>query len=110
MPLAPIAAAVLPSIISAIPKLGKLFGSGSEVADRNIKAAEMVVDVVTQATGAVNAQQAAERLASDPAAVQAATKAVDSIWYELSEAGGGGIEGRARPTRRMPIRQGRSSG
>lgn len=93
MPLAPIAAAVLPSIISAIPKLGKLFGSGSEVADRNIKAAEMVVDVVTQATGAVNAQQAAERLASDPAAVQAATKAVDSIWYELSEAGGGGIEG-----------------
>ena len=93
MPLAPITAAVLPSIISAIPKLGKLFGSGSEVAERNVKAAEMVVDVVTQATGAINAQQAADKLAADPDAVRAATKAVDSIWYELSEAGGGGIEG-----------------
>ena len=93
MPLAPIIAAVLPSLISSIPKLGRIFGSGSEVAERNVRAAQLVVDAVTQATGAVNAQDAAERLASDPAAVQAATKAVDAIWYELTEAGGGGIDG-----------------
>lgn len=93
MPLAPIVAAVLPSIVEQIPKLGRIFGSGSQVSERNIKAAEIVVDAVTKATGAVNAQQAVERLASDPAAVQAATKAIDSVWYELTEAGGGGIDG-----------------
>jgi len=93
MPIAPILAAVLPQLVAAIPKLGRIFGSGSEVAERNVKAAELVVDAVTQATGAVNAQDAAERLAADPAAVQAATKAVDAIWYEITEAGGGGIDG-----------------
>lgn len=92
-PMAPIIAALLPSIVEAIPKLGRLFGSGSEVAERNVKAAELVVSAVTQATGAVNAQEAVERLAADPAAVQAATKAIDAIWYDLSESGGGGIDG-----------------
>lgn len=93
MPIAPIIAAVLPSIIEAVPKLGKLFGSGSEVAERNVKAAELVVETVRGATGALNAQDAAEKLAADPAAVQAATRAIDAIWYELTEAGGGGIDG-----------------
>ncbi len=93
MALPAVIAALLPSIIEAIPKLGKVFGSGSAVAERNIKAAELVVDAVTKATGAVNAQEAVERLASDPAAVQAAAKAIDGIWYEISEAGGGGIDG-----------------
>lgn len=90
---APIIAALLPSIVEAIPKLGKVFGSGSQVSERNIKAAELVVDAVTKATGAVNAQDAVAKLQSDPAAVQVAARAVDAIWYELSEAGGGGIEG-----------------
>ena len=93
MPLAPVIAAVLPSIIEAVPKLGRLFGSGSEVAERNVKAAELVVETVRGATGALNAQDAAEKLAADPAAVQAASKAIDAIWYELTEAGGGGIDG-----------------
>ena len=92
-PMAPIIAALLPSIIEAIPRLGKLFGSGSQVAERNIKAAELVVSAVTQATGAVNAQDAVTRLQTDPAAVQVATKAVDALWFELTEAGGGGIDG-----------------
>jgi hypothetical protein len=91
--MAPIIAALLPSIIEAIPRLGKVFGSGSAVADRNIKAAELVVETVRSATGALNAQDAAERLANDPAAVAAATRAIDGIWYELTEAGGGGIDG-----------------
>lgn len=90
---APIIAALLPSIIEAIPKLGKVFGSGSQVAERNIKAAELVVDAVTKATGAVNAQDAVTKLQNDPAAVQVATKAVDAIWFDLTEAGGGGVEG-----------------
>ena len=93
MPIPAIVAAVLPSLIEAIPKLGKVFGSGSEVAERNIKAAELVVETVKAATGAVNAQDAAERIKADPTAARAAAQAVDAIWYELTEAGGGGVEG-----------------
>jgi muramidase (phage lysozyme) len=92
-PLLPILAAVLPSIIDSIPKLGKLFGSGSEVAERNVKAAEIAVDIVTEAVGARNAQEAAEVIAADPAMAAAARQAIESRWLELTEAGGGGIEG-----------------
>lgn len=93
MPIAPIIAALLPSIIEAIPKLGKVFGSGSEVSERNIKAAELVAETVKTATGALNLQDAAEKLKTNPEAVRVAAKAVDGIWYELTEAGGGGVDG-----------------
>ena len=93
MPLPAILAAVLPSIISAIPQLGKLFGSGSEVAERNVKAAEIAIGIVKDATGARNAQEAAEVIATDPAMAQVARQAVEARWYELTESGGGGIEG-----------------
>lgn len=92
-PMAPFLLAALPSIIESIPKLGKLFGSGSEVSERNLKAAELVAATVTQAVGATNEQEAVAKLKSDPQAVAAATQAIDAIWYDLSEAGGGGIEG-----------------
>lgn len=92
-PLAPILAAVLPSLVESIPQLGKLFGSGSEVADRNVKAAEIAVGIVQQAVGARNAQEAAEIVAADPAMAQAARQAIEQRWYELAEAGGGGIDG-----------------
>ena len=36
---------------------------------------------------------AAERIAADPAAADAARDAVQGIWFELVEAGGGGIDG-----------------
>lgn len=96
LPLAPIITAVLPSIIESIPKLGKVFGSGSAVSERNIRAAELVVDAVKSATGAVNAQDAAERIASDPIARQAAAEAINDRWYDITESGGGGIEGAAK--------------
>jgi hypothetical protein len=96
MPLAPILAAVLPSIVSAIPMLGKLFGSGSEVAERNVKAAELAVGIVQQAIGARNAQEAAEVLAADPVQAAAAREAVAARWAELTEAGGDGIAGARR--------------
>lgn len=93
MPLPAILAAVLPAIVEAIPRLGKLFGSGSEVAERNIKAAELAVEIVKDATGAVNAQEAAEKIKADPAAAAMAARAIEQRWVELDEAGGGGIEG-----------------
>lgn len=93
MPIAPIIGALLPSLIEAIPKLGKLFGSGSAVAERNIAAATMAMEVAQQATGAINAQDALEKIKADPAVAAAAARAVESRWLEIAEAGGGGIDG-----------------
>ena len=91
--MAPVLAALLPSLVGMIPELAKLFGSGSAVADRNIKAAERVAEVVIAATQAPNLQGAVETMQSDPAARQAASTAVQAAWFELAEAGGGGIDG-----------------
>lgn len=92
-PMPPLLAALIPSIVAAIPQLAKLFGSGSPTAERNAAAAEVVARVVQEATGSVNLQQAAERIQSDPAARQAAADAVQANWFQLVEAGGGGIAG-----------------
>jgi muramidase (phage lysozyme) len=93
MPIPLILGALLPSLVQAIPKLGALFGSGSEVAERNVAAATTVMQIVQDATGARNAQEAVEMIQTDPQALQAATKAVQDDWFTLTEAGGGGIEG-----------------
>jgi hypothetical protein len=91
--MAPFVAAALPAIVQSIPQLAKLFGSGSEVAQRNLAAAETVVGIVQQAVGAQNAQEAAELVQSDPQARQKAQQAIEAQWYTLAEAGGGGIDG-----------------
>jgi hypothetical protein len=91
--MAPFVAAALPAIVQSIPQLAKLFGSGSEVAQRNIAAAETVVGIVQQAVGASNAQEAAELVQSDPQARQKAAQAIEAQWYTLTEAGGGGLDG-----------------
>jgi muramidase (phage lysozyme) len=89
MPIPAIIGALLPGIIRAIPDLGKLFSSGSEVAERNVKAAELAVGIVQEAVGARNAQEAAEIVANDPAQAVAAQEAVRARWHELTEVGGG---------------------
>jgi muramidase (phage lysozyme) len=89
MPIPAIIGALLPGLIRAIPDLGKLFSSGSEVAERNVKAAELAVGIVQEAVGARNAQEAAEIVASDPAQAEAAQEAVRARWHELTEVGGG---------------------
>lgn len=93
LPLIPILSAVLPSIIESIPTLGKLFGSGSDIQQRNVAAASMAVQIVQDAVGASNAQAAAEAIQASPELAQVAQKAVESRWLELTESGGGGIEG-----------------
>jgi len=96
-PMAPVLAALLPSLVSLLPELGKLFGSGSAVSERNIQAAGKVAEVVIAATQAPNLQGAIETMERDPDARNAARIAVQAVWYELSESGGGGIDG-ARKT------------
>lgn len=85
--------AALPFLIESIPRLGRLFGSGSEVSERNLKAVEMAADTIKAAVGASTEQEAIERLRTDPAARAAADQAIADRWYELVEAGGGGIDG-----------------
>lgn len=95
-PKAPMAPFIIPAVVELarlIPKLGGMFG-GSEVAQRNVAAAGVVVDAVVGAVGAANAQEAVEKIAADPVAREAANKAVESVWYQITtEAGGGGIKG-----------------
>jgi putative chitinase len=93
MPIPAIVGALLPSVIEAIPRLAQIFKPGSEVAERNVAAAGAVLDIVTKATGSVNAQAAVEAIKADPVQLAAATKAVEARWFELAPADGGGIEG-----------------
>ena len=96
MPIPALVTALLPSVVAAIPRLAQIFKPGSEVAERNVAAAGAVLDIVTKATGAVNAQAAVEAIQKDPVQLAAATKAVEANWFELMPADGGGIEGARR--------------
>jgi putative chitinase len=93
MPLPAILGALLPTLIESVPKLGKLFGSGSEVAERNVKAAELAMQIAKDALGARNDQEAVELVKADPAAAAKAAEAIEARWLELTEAGGDGISG-----------------
>ena len=89
-PMAPIIQLLLPSLVEAIPKLGQLF-KGSEVAQRNVKAAEIAFSVAKEALGATNEQEVVQRVQADPAAAQAVAKAVEASWYVITQEVGGGI-------------------
>lgn len=92
-PMAPFIAAALPALVQSIPELIRSFGTG-QVTERNAKAAQTVLEVVQAATGTTNAQAAVEAVQSDPAARAAATAALEAEhWFELTEAGGGGVAG-----------------
>jgi muramidase (phage lysozyme) len=94
MPVPAIVAAVLPTLVSAVPELVKIFGDRSADSRQTYgKAADKVIEIAQAATGAVNAQAAAERVQSDPAAAAAFKAAVQEQWFQLTESGGGGIEG-----------------
>lgn len=93
-PMGPFVAAALPALIQSIPELIRSFGSDGKVTERNAKAAEAVLQVVQTATGTQNAQAAVEAVQNDPAARMAAAQALEAEhWFELTEAGGGGVEG-----------------
>jgi hypothetical protein len=80
-------------LLDLVPKLGAVLGSGSEVANRNLKAAEAVVQVAKSAISASNEQDLVERIKADPQAAAAVKAAVESNWLMITEAGGGGVEG-----------------
>lgn len=91
--MAPIVVPILSVLANLIPELGKLFGSGSEVANRNVAAGTLIAEKLVQVTQAVNLQEAAERIQSDPTILTQAREAVAGVLLEIGEAGGGGIKG-----------------
>lgn len=88
-PFIPIA---LEALSTAIPKLADIFG-GTGNSSKNAKAAEVVVNIAKEAVGAVNEQELVQELQRNPESVKAAKEAVEAHWYEIVEAGGGGIAG-----------------
>lgn len=89
MPIPAFIAAALPALIDVVPKLGRIFSSGSETAERNIKAAEMVVGIAKEAIGAPNEQALVETIKADPVAAQTVREAIDANWGRIDEVGGG---------------------
>lgn len=89
----PFLGAAISALSGLIPEVAKLFPAGSEVAQRNVALASAVVETVTQAVGAANAQEAVRMISAEPAVAQQAQHAVQAAWFDLQEAGGGGIQG-----------------
>lgn len=92
LPLTPFVAAAATAVLEAAPKLIEIFKGESPVAKRNAEAAKIAVEVAKGAVQAKNEQELVEKLA-EPDARSAVQKAIEANWYQLSEAGGGGIEG-----------------
>lgn len=90
---APFVAAALPAILSAAPDLISLFKGDSPTDERNAKVANVVVEVAKRAVGATNEQELVETLEQKPEAEAVVRKAVQDSWFEIAEAGGGGIAG-----------------
>ena len=90
--MAPIIAALLPALGELVPKLGALFAR-TPTAERNVAAATVALQAIKDATGATNEQDAIQRMQSDPAVAAVAAKAVEDVWWQITEGGGGGIEG-----------------
>lgn len=92
-PLIPLITAFGPQLLQLIPQLGSLFGSGSDVQVRNVKAATMAVDAIVKATDSPNLQAAVEKMQEDPEAARTARAAVAEV-MTLIEVGGGIVEAR----------------
>ena len=82
-----------PAIAQLIPILAPLFDKKAETPAK-LAAASKAVEVVVQATGAVNEQDAVQKLAADPALVQKATQAIvtDPLIMPMLEISSAGID------------------
>lgn len=99
---APFVAAALPAVINAVPALIDIFKGDGKVAQRNAEAAKVVVGIAKDALGAANEQEMVEKLQSDPDAQRIVREAIEREWFQISEAGGGGIKGAREANLRQP--------
>jgi len=91
MPIPALVVALLPTLIQLVPQLAKIFGTGSEVSNRNIAAAEAVFTVAKDAIGAKNEQEVVEAVKADPVQATIVKNAIEKNYLNIQEAGGGGI-------------------
>jgi hypothetical protein len=86
-PMAPLLAllsTILDGLASLIPALSNLgFGSGSEVAKRNVAAGQIVAEKLVEVTKAVNLQDAAEKIQQDPQILNEARQVVQQVAVDL---------------------------
>lgn len=93
-PMAPIVGMLVKAALGAAPELARIYRQDDATpADKNTAAGLKIAEIAMQATGAVNEQQAADLITHDTAAREDFRQAVKDQWFELQEAGGGGIEG-----------------
>jgi lysozyme len=93
-PMDPFTATAIAALVREIPGLIRSFGSDGRVTERNAKAAEILINSVQAATGTQNAQAAVEAVRASPEVRQQVTQRLEADgWFEITEAGGGGIEG-----------------
>lgn len=90
--MAPLILPLLQVAAQFLPQIAGLFGSGSEVANRNLAAGKVLAEAITTATNSPNLQAAVEKMAADPEAAKVARAAVAEV-MALVEVGGGGIDG-----------------
>jgi lysozyme len=82
--------ALLPALVEKLPDLAKIFGDRDKASkEQYAEAGVKVLEIVTAATGARNAQEAVERVAADPAAKSAAEEQLRARWFDLQEVAGG---------------------
>ncbi len=85
-------AALLPSILQALPQLAQIFSTDGTSRSHNVAAVSVVSDALVKATQSPNLQAAVESL-GDPDKLRAAQAAIADVWPSLVEVGGGGIDG-----------------
>jgi lysozyme len=108
VPMGPLVVPALTILADLLPAVFKAFKgeSPSKVAERNLdlvqNIANKVIPTVIEATKAVNVEEAIQKIQSQPDIKAAADNAVQAVYYELVEVGGG-IEAAREQTRKLLI-------
>lgn len=93
-PMSPFIVPALNALATVLPAIkDTLFDKDKTVPERNAEAAVKLVEAAKSAIGAPNEQALVETLKSDPASHEPARKAMQAVWFDVTEAGGGGIAG-----------------
>lgn len=82
--MAPFIAAAIPALVSALPEFAKIFAK-DDVSERNVEAVVKASEIIMQATGSTNVQQAVEKIESDPEIKAAANEALRLNRAELMD-------------------------
>lgn len=87
MPLPAVVLALLPQLLSSLPSLAKIVSrsEGESVTERNVKLAEKVGEIVTQATGQDTIEGAVKAIQQDPQVQQRADAAIAASFAEIMD-------------------------